>query len=161
MRRGYMVPFSKLTRISFGGVVLVSLSDSSSSPTPKPTANAQSANLVAVLGDILALFSALFYAMYLIFLKVQIKEESRIDMQLFFGYVGLYNTLLCWPVGLLLHWFGVESLELPGTKEAVLAILVNVGVPTVYFCFAVADLSHTYFVDETLARLTDVHHAVE
>ncbi|KAG8219904.1 ribosome biogenesis protein SLX9-domain-containing protein [Butyriboletus roseoflavus] len=110
---------------SFGGVVLVSLSDSSSSSVPKPTDDAPSVNLVAILGDILALFSALFYAMYLIFLKVQIKDESRIDMQLFFGYVGLLNILLCWPVGLLLHWLRVESLEFPDTKETVLAILSN------------------------------------
>lgn len=130
MRCRCLVPLSKLTRTSFAGVVLVSLSDSSSSPVPKSTANAQSVNLVAILGDILALFSALFYAIYLIFLKVQIKEESRIDMQLFLGYVGLHNTLLCWPVALLLHWLGVESLEFPGTKEAVLAILANVSIPT-------------------------------
>ncbi|KAF9229409.1 hypothetical protein BS17DRAFT_771414 [Gyrodon lividus] len=110
---------------SFGGVVLVSLSDSSSSQIPKPTANTQPANLLAVMGDILALLSALFYAMYLIFLKVKIKEESRIDMQLFFGYVGLFNLLLCWPVGLLLHWSGVEYFELPDTKHAVIAILIN------------------------------------
>lgn len=102
---------------------------------PKPTANAQSVNLVAILGDTFALFSALFYAMYLIFLKVQIKEESRIDMQLFFGYVGLHNILLCWPVGLLLHWLGVESLEFPDTKGAVLAILANVSILTTYICF--------------------------
>ncbi|KAI9572862.1 hypothetical protein HD554DRAFT_1377940 [Boletus coccyginus] len=107
---------------SFGGVALVSLSDSSSSPGPT---NAQSINLVAILGDILALLSALFYAFYMIFLKVQIKEESRIDMQLFFGYVGLFNVLLWWPVALLLHWLGVESLEFPSTNETVMAILVN------------------------------------
>ena len=76
--------------------------------------------------------------MYMIFLKVQIKEESRIDMQLFFGYVGLFNISLCWPVALLLHWLGVESLELPGTKEAVIAILINVSIPY-NFCFAVTD----------------------
>ena len=97
------------------------------------TINAQLPNLLAILGDILALFSALFYAMYLIFLKVQIKEESRIDMQLFFGYVGLFNILLCWPVALLLHWFGVESLEFPSTRDAVYAILINVS--TLMKCF--------------------------
>lgn len=127
----------------------------------KSTANAPSINLVAILGDILALFSALFYAIYLIFLKVQIKDESRIDMQLFFGYVGLLNILLCWPVGLLLHWLGVESLEFPDTREIALAILSNVSIPTVSFCFAVTDLDHNYFWDVTLTRLTDVHHAVE
>jgi len=127
------VPFPKFTRTSFGGVALVSLSDSSSSPGPTSTANAQSINLVAILGDILALLSALFYALYMIFLKVQIKEESRIDMQLFFGYVGLFNILLWWPVALLLHWLGVESLEFPSTNETVMAILVNVSISTVYF----------------------------
>ena len=134
----YLGASPKLTRKSFGGVVLVSLSDSSSSPVVKPTANTQSINFVAVSGDIFALLSALFYAMYMIFLKVQIKEESRIDMQLFFGYVGLFNISLCWPVALLLHWLGVESLELPGTKEAVIAILINVSIPY-NFCFAVTD----------------------
>lgn len=69
----------------------------------------------------------------MIFLKVQIKEESRIDMQLFFGYVGLFNILLWWPVALLLHWLGVESLEFPSTNETVMAILVNVSISTVYF----------------------------
>ncbi|KAF8547127.1 hypothetical protein OG21DRAFT_960578 [Imleria badia] len=108
---------------SFGGVVLVSLSDSSSSPVL--AANAQSINFTAILGDILALLSALLYAVYMVFLKVQVKEESRIDMQLFFGYVGLFNILLCWPVALLLHWLEVETLEFPGTREAVMAILVN------------------------------------
>ncbi|KAF9240884.1 hypothetical protein BU15DRAFT_87457 [Melanogaster broomeanus] len=111
---------------SFGGVVLVSLSDSSSDQVPPvPTVDTQSLNLLAITGDFLALLSALFYSMYLILLKVKIKEESRIDMQLFFGYVGLFNIFLCWPVGLLLHWFQVESFELPDTKQAVVAIIVN------------------------------------
>jgi len=111
---------------SFGGVVLVSLSDSSSTTTmPELPANPQSINLVAMLGDALALFSAMFYATYSIFLKVQIKEESRIDMQLFFGFVGLFNVTLCWPVALVLHWLGIESLEFPDSKQAVMAILVN------------------------------------
>jgi len=132
---------------SFGGVVLVSLSDSSSSPVPKLNANGQPINLVAILGDILALFSALFYAMYLIFLKVQIKEESRIDMQLFFGYVGLFNISLCWPVALLLHWLGVESLELPGTTEAVVAILINMFITlTSDYLYVVAMLKTTPLV---------------
>lgn len=125
MRPWCSITFLEFTRTSFGGVVLVSLSDSSS---PTPTADARSLNLVAILGDILALFSAVFYAMYMIFLKVQIKEESRVDMQLFFGYVGLFNILSCWPVALLLHWLGAESLEFPGTRRVVYAILANVSI---------------------------------
>ncbi|KAJ6610110.1 hypothetical protein B0H10DRAFT_2062145, partial [Mycena sp. CBHHK59/15] len=46
-----------------------------------------------VLGDSLALISAIFYALYVILLKVRIRSESRVDMQLFFGFVGLFNVL--------------------------------------------------------------------
>lgn len=109
--------------LSFGGVVLVSLSDSSQDPGPYSMT--RPFHLLPVMGDILALLSALLYAVYMIFLKVKIREESRIDMQLFFGYVGLFNIFLCWPIGLLLHIFGVERLELPSTGQALAAIVVN------------------------------------
>lgn len=70
-----------------------------------------------LIGDALALVSALFYAFYVILLKVRIKNEERIDMQLFFGFVGLFNISLCWPIGLILHWTRIEPFELP-TKAA-------------------------------------------
>ncbi|KAI6153492.1 hypothetical protein BKA82DRAFT_134095 [Pisolithus tinctorius] len=108
--------------LSFGGVVLVSFSDSQD---PGPYSMTRPFYLLPVIGDILALLSALLYAMYMIFLKVKIREESRIDMQLFFGFVGLFNIFLCWPIGLLLHIFGVERLELPNTRQALVAIIVN------------------------------------
>ena len=81
-----------------------------------------------LLGDLLALLSAIFYALYVILLKVRIREESRINMQLFFGFVGLTNILCCWPMGFFLHFIGVERFELPTTRQAVIAILLNVGV---------------------------------
>lgn len=65
--------------------------------------------------------------MYVTVLKVRIKSESRIDMQLFFGFVGLFNILTCWPLGLVLHLTGVEIFELPSNKKAMTAVLVNVG----------------------------------
>lgn len=78
-------------------------------------------------GDALALASAMFYAGYVILLKVRIRDESRIDMQLFFGFVGLFNTISCWPMALFLHWTGVEPFELPSTHKAVVALLINVS----------------------------------
>ena len=48
-------------------------------------------------------------------------------MQLFFGFVGLFNVLFSWPVGALLHLFRVESFELPTTSKVVVVILINVG----------------------------------
>lgn len=111
--------------------MLVSLSDSRPSTSPtvavrSPPALAVATESVATLGDLLALASALFYALYVTLLKVRIKSESRIDMQLFFGFVGLVNVLACWPIGLLLHLAGFEVFEIPPTRKAWQTILVNV-----------------------------------
>lgn len=111
------------------GVILVSLSDSSMKQATglAPDAFGQQLDSSrAILGDILALVSALFYAMYVILLKVRIKSESRIDMQLFFGFVGLFNILSCWPIGFVLHFTGVEVFEWPSSRNAVSVILINV-----------------------------------
>ena len=112
---------------SLGGVALVSLSDSSAPQEQSPLGLKDSHATHPVLGDSLALISALFYALYVTLLKVRIRSESRIDMQLFFGFVGLYNILICWVVGVILHWSGIETFELPNTGTAVGAVLFNVS----------------------------------
>jgi solute carrier family 35 protein F5 len=116
---------------SFAGVILVSLSDSGSAPppsqpTPVPTSTTLRNGHLSLLGDWLALLSALFYAFYVTLLKVRIRSESRIDMQLFFGFVGLFNIIACWPIGVLLHFTGAERFEMPGSRRAVAGLLVNV-----------------------------------
>lgn len=83
----------------------------------------------AAVGDGLALLSAVFYAIYVILLKVRIKEESRIDMQLFFGFVGLFNVLLLWPIGIILHLSGSETFEFPHGRKALVAVCLNVSTP--------------------------------
>ncbi|KAF8816466.1 hypothetical protein BYT27DRAFT_7077301 [Phlegmacium glaucopus] len=116
---------------SFAGVVLVSLSDSTSQP---PTTNMQHHQYLegvksrSTLGDALSLISALFTAICVILLKVRMKEESRVDMQLFFGLVGVFNILLLWPIGLILHLTGAEIFELPLTKHAQYAIIANMAI---------------------------------
>jgi len=113
---------------SFLGVLLVSLSDSSpivpADPSP-PGVHIIDVNSWAIWGDFLALASALFYALYVILLKVRIKAESRVDMQLFFGFVGLCNVVACWPIGVILHLTGGEVFELPPSQKAWSAILLN------------------------------------
>jgi hypothetical protein len=79
-----------------------------------------------MLGDALALISALFGAIWVILMKVRIKDESRVDMQLLFGLIGLWNILLLWPIGLMLHLTGVEHFELPRSKQDLFAIMINV-----------------------------------
>ncbi|KAF8807510.1 hypothetical protein BYT27DRAFT_7189580 [Phlegmacium glaucopus] len=116
---------------SFIGVILVSSSDSPSKQpahlNPHVLVPAGTVSHV-ILGNALSLISALFYAMYVILLKVRIKAEYRIDMQLFFGFVGLFNILCCWPLGLILHLTGAEIFELPHTKQAVYAIIINMAI---------------------------------
>lgn len=118
-------------------MILVSLSDSGDTPPatrPSPTPTSALPSLTTIqsgkytlLGDSLALLSALFYAVYVILLKVRIRSESQIDMQLFFGFVGLFNILACWPIGIILHLTGVERFEPPASGRVVAGLLVNVG----------------------------------
>ncbi|KAF8225073.1 hypothetical protein L208DRAFT_1409149 [Tricholoma matsutake] len=110
---------------SFGGVLLVSLSDSSSKELPVLSVHSFESRSMRIFGDFLALISALFYALYVTLLKVRIRSESRIDMQLFFGFVGLFNILTCWLLGVFLHLIGAEPFELPATRNAVGAILIT------------------------------------
>ncbi|KAG1773209.1 hypothetical protein EDD22DRAFT_859455 [Suillus occidentalis] len=112
----------------FVGVILVAISDGSSDDQPDavgPSIVFKAATSSPVLGDFLALMSAVFYALYVVFLKVQIREESRIDMQLFFGFVGLFNIVLSWPMGVILHLVGMERFEIPSSHNAIVIILLN------------------------------------
>ncbi|KAI0094984.1 hypothetical protein BDY19DRAFT_915760 [Irpex rosettiformis] len=116
---------------SFGGVVLVSLSDSSEAQgTPPSSGNPVNVAFgrAPIVGDSLALLSAFVYAMYVTFLKVRVREESRVDMQLFFGFVGLFNIVACLPIGLFLHVIHMERFTIPSSKRAVVGILVNMGI---------------------------------
>ncbi|KAG1761941.1 hypothetical protein EDD22DRAFT_894124 [Suillus occidentalis] len=112
----------------FVGVILVAISDGSSDDQPDAVGSSimfKAATSSPVLGDFLALMSAVFYALYVVFLKVQIREESRIDMQLFFGFVGLFNIVLSWPMGVILHLVGMERFEIPSSHNAIVIILLN------------------------------------
>lgn len=115
--------------VSFTGSVLVSLADNSEasgkSISEIPSLTSVHSRPQAIFGDFLALGSALFYALYVVLLKVRIGEESRINMQLFFGFVGVFNILGFWPIGVLLHYTKLEVFEPPGSKKALYAILLN------------------------------------
>ncbi|KAJ3868761.1 hypothetical protein EV359DRAFT_31665 [Lentinula novae-zelandiae] len=113
---------------SFVGVLLVALSDSSQTSSESENLVSTSISIRHALGDSLAVFSAVFYAFYVILLKVRIRSESRIDMKMFFGFVGLFNIILCWPIGVILHVTGVERFELPSSEKAVGALLVNMAI---------------------------------
>jgi solute carrier family 35 protein F5 len=117
---------------SFVGVILVSYSDQNPLPSNDPTGATTTTPPVssALIGDILALLGALFYGCYTTMLKVRIGDESRIDMPLFFGFVGAFNVLLLWPVFPVLDWLGIETFQLPFTPTLWIIVLLNAFIGT-------------------------------
>ncbi len=65
-------------------------------------------------GDILAALGAMFYGIYSVNLQRKIPDESKVSMQLFFGFIGLFNMSILWPGFFILHWSGIELFQLPG-----------------------------------------------
>jgi solute carrier family 35, member F5 len=76
-------------------------------------------------GDAMAFFSAALYGFYAILMKKRIGDESRVNMPLFFGLVGLFNVVLLWPGLVILHYTGVEPFELPPTSRITTIVLSN------------------------------------
>lgn len=72
----------------------------------------------------MAAFSAVMYGVYTIVLKRQVGDESRVNMQLFFGLVGFFNMFLLWPGFIVLHITGAEPFALPYTSRVWTIILV-------------------------------------
>lgn len=81
---------------------------------------------MAWLGNLMALVSALLYGVYTTLLRVRVGEDDeRINMFHFFGFVGLFNTALLWPVIAGFDYLGVERFELPGSGRVWAIVLVN------------------------------------
>lgn len=59
-------------------------------------------------GAIWALIGAGSYAAYLVFLRRRVENESKLDIPMFFGFVGLFNLTLLWPGLYILHVTGIE-----------------------------------------------------
>lgn len=132
------------------GVVLVSLDDSSSidhvpldstsatdifprslSSTPLRDRSSHPSYSNPLLGDFLALFSGLFYALWVTLLKVRVHNESRVNMLLFLGFVGAITMALMWPLGVILHFTGVEPFEWPRSNGVWTFLAINVRLPLV------------------------------
>lgn len=139
-----------ITLISFAGVVMVTISDINGTEVTK--------------GIVLALLSAFFYAAYLVLVKHKSDTEEKIDIPLFFGFVGLWNLLLMWPVFFVLNFTQIEPFELPNKRQFVVLFL-NGFVGTVlseaiwlWACFLTSSLTATIAVtlQIPLAILADV-----
>ncbi|KAH0602656.1 uncharacterized protein H6S33_008306 [Morchella sextelata] len=97
-----------------------------------------------MLGDGMALFGAFSYGVYTTLLKVRVGHESRVSMQMFFGFVGLFNLLGLWPGLLLLHAMGVEKFQLPPDNRVWWIVAINALITLVSdYCWAYAMLLTT------------------
>lgn len=105
----------------FVGVLCVTLNDN-----PQISDSTPFQQILA--GDMLALLGALCYGVYSILLKLKVKEDSRMDMKLFFGYVGVFNTVILWPSLLVVHYLGLETFELPPAKSIWFVLLFNCAI---------------------------------
>ncbi|PGG99988.1 hypothetical protein AJ79_08350 [Helicocarpus griseus UAMH5409] len=110
---------------SLTGIFLISRVDlSGSNDEDRGSFPHKSITEIAV-GDAMAAFSAILYGIYTVVMKKQVGNESRVNMLLFFGLVGFINTVLLWPVMIVLHYAGWETFELPGTGRVWVIIILN------------------------------------
>ena len=78
-----------------------------------------------LLGDVIALLGAAFYGCYTTLVKLRIHHESRVDMPLFFGFVGLFCLIFLWPLIIILSAIGIEPFELPPSDAVTICVLVG------------------------------------
>ncbi|CAD6638834.1 CEI_1a_G0039980.mRNA.1.CDS.1 [Saccharomyces cerevisiae] len=129
--------------ISFIGIIMVTKSDSHQR-YQRHIADVSGDDNDAVrvlIGNLLALAGAVLYGVYSTLLKREVGDETRVNMKIFFGFVGLFNLLFLWPSLIVLDFFGWEPFSLPKDPKVVAIIFVNCLITFVSdFCWAKAML---------------------
>lgn len=126
---------------SLGGVALISMVDVSGGTDENRGSFPHKTPHELAIGDVMAFVSAVLYGFYTVFMKAKIGDETRVNMPLFFGLVGLSNVLLLWPGFIILHLTGLETFELPPTSRILNIVLINSASSLVSdFCWAYAML---------------------
>ena len=69
------------------------------------------------MGSLWTLAGALCYSSYIVFLRRKIDHEDKLDVPMFFGFVGLFSFILLWPVFFILHFTNHERFELPSRPQ--------------------------------------------
>ncbi|KAF7550048.1 hypothetical protein G7Z17_g5966 [Cylindrodendrum hubeiense] len=110
---------------SLVGVILISTVDMSEQSDEDRGSFPHKTTAQIALGDAMALFSAVVYGAYVTVMKKRVGDEDKVDMQLFFGLVGVFNLVILWPCFFILHWTGIEPFELPPTSNIWTVIVVN------------------------------------
>ncbi|XP_040297808.1 solute carrier family 35 member F5 isoform X1 [Bufo bufo] len=130
--------------LSIGGVVLVSLSG------PEDSRDQDT------IGSLWSLLGAVLYAVYVVMIKRKVEREEKLDIPMFFGFVGLFNLLLLWPGFFVLHYTKFEAFEFP-SKVVWMYLVVNGLVGTVlseflwlWGCFLTSSLVGTLALSLTI-----------
>merc|ERR1719348_2938258 len=141
--------FTKVVAVLFtvSGVVLVSYSDLKLEDG-------------IPLGSLWTLAGSIFYSSYIVFLRRKIDHEDKLDVPMFFGFVGLFSFLFLWPFFFVLHFTDSEQFELPNQDQMV-AMLINGDVGTVLSellwllgCFYTSSLIATMAISLTIPLTT-------
>ncbi|KAM4025002.1 solute carrier family 35 member F5 isoform 3-T5 [Anomaloglossus baeobatrachus] len=130
--------------LSIGGVILVSWSGSE---------NSRDKNTI---GSLWSLLGAALYAVYIVMIKRKVEREEKLDIAMFFGFVGLFSLLLLWPGFFLLHYTKFEAFEFPN-KLVWIYLVINGLVGTVlseflwlWGCFLTSSLVGTLALSLTI-----------
>ncbi|ONH65549.1 Thiamine-repressible mitochondrial transport protein THI74 [Cyberlindnera fabianii] len=122
--------------LSFVGVILITKADGD-----QVSEDLQRTKLSIFIGNTLALLGALLYGVYTTLLKYKIRDEARVNMKVFFGFVGVFNLILLWPSLIVFDYLGVEKFELPSGSFVIMVIIVNCLITFVSdFCWVKAML---------------------
>jgi solute carrier family 35 protein F5 len=82
-------------------------------------------------GDLLALMSAAASGIYVVLLRACVPDEDSVHMPSLFGMIGLVSAVCFAPLFPLFHYSGVEEFELPPTRQALCAVVLNAILSTV------------------------------
>ncbi len=110
---------------SLAGIIMISSIDVTGNQDKNRGSFPHKSHKQIAIGDVLAFTSAIMYGIYTTLMKKRIGDESRVDMPLFFGIVGLLNLVTLLPGFLILHYTGIETFELPPTKRILAIVLVS------------------------------------
>lgn len=108
-------PFSlrKLAGVmaSLIGIVLISTVDLTGAGDEENGSFPDKTTAQIAIGDSMAFFSAVVYGVYVTVMKRRVGDEDKVDMQLFFGMVGVFNLAFLWPLFFVLHWTNIEPVS--------------------------------------------------
>ncbi|KAL5489056.1 hypothetical protein EMCRGX_G018103 [Ephydatia muelleri] len=108
--------------VSIGGAVLVGLS---------PSNNRSQGGENKYVGFIMVIAGAILYAFYLVLLKRFVPNPEMLEIPMFFGFVGLSDTIIILPCLLIWDFAGWEQFSLPPTSGLWTLLLIDGFVGTV------------------------------